>query len=108
MERVQPEAACPPCALHLRLHGSGGSPLGAICGRGDLDPAHPMAAGCFDTKVATHAMARRREALGVVGPTTDGGRLRPFDWRGASGPAAATPHAGQPRRFHYHFELLAP
>jgi hypothetical protein len=30
---------------------SGNSPFGAICSRGDLDPAHPKASGCNDAKV---------------------------------------------------------
>jgi len=30
---------------------SGGSPYGALCGRGDLDPEHPRLSGCYDTKV---------------------------------------------------------
>jgi Phospholipase B len=46
------------------------SSLGAICGRGDVDGAHPVAYGCYDTKVANFAMAAQRWAAGVVGPTT--------------------------------------
>jgi hypothetical protein len=30
---------------------SGGSAFGAICGRGDVDPATPKASGCNDAKV---------------------------------------------------------
>lgn len=44
------------------LQYSGGSPLGALCGRGDLDPKSPRAYGCYDTKAATWAMALRLEA----------------------------------------------
>jgi hypothetical protein len=32
---------------------SGGSAFGAICGRGDVDPAKPRASGCNDAKVRT-------------------------------------------------------
>ena len=46
------------------------SSLGAICGRGDVNAAHPVAYGCYDTKVANFAMAAQRWAAGVVGPTT--------------------------------------
>lgn len=31
---------------------SGGSAFGAICGRGDIDPAKPKASGCNDAKVS--------------------------------------------------------
>ncbi|KAI7844422.1 hypothetical protein COHA_002016 [Chlorella ohadii] len=41
---------------------SGGSLLGALCGRGDLEPLSPRAYGCYDTKAATWAMALRLEA----------------------------------------------
>ena len=46
------------------------SSLGAICGRGDVNAAHPVAYGCYDTKVANFSMAAQRWAAGVVGPTT--------------------------------------
>lgn len=34
---------------------SGGSAFGAICGRGDVDPAKPKASGCNDAKVSSFA-----------------------------------------------------
>lgn len=83
---------------------SGGSPLGAICGRGDLDPSHPRPYGCIDTKVTNHSMAARREAFAVNGPTTAGGALPAFQWRGSS--AEGTAHMGQPQRYDYRFELM--
>lgn len=46
------------------------SSLGAICGRGDVNSARPVAYGCYDTKVSNFGMAARRWAAGVVGPTT--------------------------------------
>ena len=48
---------------------SGGSPYGALCGRGDLDSEHPRLSGCYDTKVTSFGMATRREAFAVNGPT---------------------------------------
>ena len=199
---------------------SGGSPLGAICGRGDLVSSHPKAYGCYDTKVTRWSMALQRKALGggwpaaaavagegglpllchyqrgsasrtglktallpviykpavlpplfgrdlgcaiwlaappgcvaaqahmcssppptlhthtindpctrpasldgmlwlalaclgpalaaVVGPTTDGGRLPPFDWSEHKHLASQTQHIGQPSRFDFAFELLTP
>ena len=50
---------------------SGGSPYGALCGRGDLDPDHPRLSGCYDTKVTSFSMATRREAFAVNGPTRE-------------------------------------
>jgi len=36
---------------------SGGSPYGAICSRGDLDPNYPRAGGCYDTKVTNFELS---------------------------------------------------
>ena len=55
---------------HRCMQYSCNSSLGAICGRGDVNAAHPVAYGCYDTKVANFAMAAQRWAAGVVGPTT--------------------------------------
>lgn len=44
----------------------------------------------------------------VVGPTTDGGRLPPFDWSEHKHLASQTQHIGQPSRFDFAFELLTP
>jgi len=35
---------------------SGGSAFGAICGRGDVDPAKPKASGCSDAKVGVKTL----------------------------------------------------
>ncbi len=45
-------------------------------------------------------------ALAVNGPTTAGGRLPPFEWRGEAAETVA--HIGQPARFDYEFELMTP
>lgn len=47
-----------PCVLQF----AGGSPLGALCGRGDWDPSSPRLYGCYDTKVTTWSLAQRLEA----------------------------------------------
>jgi hypothetical protein len=40
----------------------------------------------------------------VNGPTTAGGKLPPFEWRGKVAERVA--HIGQPDRFDYRFELM--
>jgi len=60
---------------------SGGSPWGAICSRGDLDPTNPRPDGCYDTKVSDLSMARNRVALAINGPTRGTG-LGVFEWKG--------------------------
>lgn len=44
--------------------------------------------------------------LAVNGPTTAGGRLPPFEWKGEM--AQRVQHIGQPRKFDYDFELMTP
>ncbi|GAB4819731.1 hypothetical protein N2152v2_006777 [Parachlorella kessleri] len=85
---------------------SGGSPTGAICARGDLDPRNPRPYGCIDTKATHYRMALQRQAYAVNGPTTAGGRLPPFEWKGEAAERVA--HIGQPARFDYDFELMTP
>ena len=63
-------AAVPLTCAVSAVQYSRNSSLGAICGRGDVNAAHPVAYGCYDTKVANFAMAAQRWAAGVVGPTT--------------------------------------
>ena len=36
---------------------SEGHPICAVCGRGDLDPANPVARGCYDAKVTSYRLA---------------------------------------------------
>ncbi len=38
------------------------------------------------------------------GPTTAGGKLPPFEWKGEAAERVA--HIGQPKRFDYQFELM--
>ena len=52
--------SCRCCSLQY----SAGTPLGAICGRGDLHPEKPRAYGCIDTKVTNAMMAKSLEAEG--------------------------------------------
>lgn len=49
---------------------SHGSPLAAVCARGDLDAALPDARGCFDTKVTSYELALELQADAITGPTT--------------------------------------
>lgn len=49
---------------------SHGSPLAAVCARGDLDTALPDARGCFDTKVTSYELALELQADAITGPTT--------------------------------------
>ena len=65
---------------------SGGTPLGAICGRGDLDPDKPRAYGCIDTKVTNFLSARNLEAEG-------GEPLGREESRVTGGREGASPHA---------------
>jgi hypothetical protein len=63
---------------------SGNSPFGAICSRGDLDPAHPKASGCNDAKVsgaggqlsATHI----RSSYNACGILDDAGSAMPHSF----------------------------
>ena len=50
---------------------SWGSPVAAVCARGDLESADAAASGCFDTKVTSHDMALRMQVEVVTGPTTE-------------------------------------
>ena len=54
------------CAVQL----SHGSPLAAVCARGDLDNTLPDARGCFDTKVTSYELALELQADAITGPTT--------------------------------------
>lgn len=57
------------CSLAVQL--SHGSPLAAVCARGDLDTALPDARGCFDTKVTSYKLALGLQADAITGPTTE-------------------------------------
>lgn len=50
---------------------SSGSPVAAVCSRGDLERKDPLATGCFDTKVTSYDMALRMQVDAVAGPTTE-------------------------------------
>jgi hypothetical protein len=63
-----------------------GSPVEAVCSRGDLPPAGPgwghvslSPRGCYDGKVTRATLARKLQAEVVNGPTTSHG-LPPFSW----------------------------
>eukprot|EP00775_Hariotina_reticulata_P010288 gene10288-10447_t len=84
---------------------SDGSPFGAICGRGDLDPAHPKASGCNDAKVTSYKLAMMNMAEVVNGPTLgDRDALGPFSW--SKFPELA--HRGMPDSFDFSFEPQQP
>ena len=72
---------------------SGSSPWNTLCSRGDLDPTHPRAAGCYDAKVTSHALALALGAEAVSGPTDDG--VAPFSWK--AWPEVA--HRGMPNSY---------
>ena len=50
---------------------SWGSPVAAVCARGDLESADAAPSGCFDTKVTSYDMALRMQVDAVAGPTTE-------------------------------------
>ena len=56
------------------------SPVAAICARGDLDPTHPKAYGCYDAKLTNYQLALKNGAeVGVHAHTRRqgwGGRKR--------------------------------
>ena len=83
---------------------SEGKALNAICGRGDLDEAKPRAYGCYDSKVANYAMARRLAAEGIVGPAGKEAGLPSFEW--VEGRFTEVSHQGQPDVFDFTFEPL--
>jgi hypothetical protein len=83
---------------------SKGNPIYAICGRGDLSEEAPETRGCYDTKVTTYEMAKRRAASAVNGPTRGTGNLAPFFWP-EDDPQV---HQGQPTSFDFDFEIMQP
>ena len=83
---------------------SKGNPIYAICGRGDLSDEAPETRGCYDTKVTTYEMAKRRAASAVNGPTRGTGNLDPFFWP-EDDPQV---HQGQPTSFDFDFEMMQP
>lgn len=85
---------------------SNGSAWGAICGRGDVDPAAPRASGCNDAKVTSYKLALKNAAEAVNGPTTGTGQsISPFQWSQGWGNVA---HKGMPDVFDFDFELQLP
>jgi len=82
---------------------SGGSPMGAICSRGDLDPKNPVAGGCYDTKVTNFKMAKEMRSEAVNGPTAQGQPV--FRW---TNEFASVSHVGQPQEFDFKFEEQRP
>ena len=87
---------------------SRGSALGAICGRGDIDPARPRAAGCYDTCVTNWKMGQQLAALGVNGPPGSAEGLIPFQWSAQPQQLQLVAHRGQPDLFDFVFEELSP
>ena len=55
----------------MALQVSWGSPVAAVCARGDLESADAAPSGCFDTKVTSYAMALRMQVDAVAGPSTE-------------------------------------
>ena len=95
---------------------SGGDPVAAICGRGDLeDPSSSssagmnkrQASGCFDAKVTSWSRASRLDADAVAGPTTAGGTLPPFSWKDDP-EFEKVPHRGLPEVFDFEYERFRP
>ena len=94
---------------------SGGDPVAAICGRGDLEgdrsssagTSKRQASGCFDAKVTSWSRASRLDADAVAGPTTAGGTLPPFSWRDDP-EFEKVPHRGLPEVFDFEYERFGP
>ena len=96
---------------------SGGDPVAAICGRGDLEkersssssavPSKRQASGCFDAKVTSWSRARGLDADAVAGPTTAGGTLPPFSWKDDP-EFERVPHRGLPEVFDFEYERFSP
>ena len=99
---------------------SGGDPVAAICGRGDLEAPsgggggggsgganRRQASGCFDAKVTSWSRASRLDADAVAGPTTAGGTLPPFSWRDDP-EFEKVPHRGLPEVFDFEYERFRP
>ena len=81
-----------------------GDPYAAVCSRGDLATEHPLAKGCFDSKVTSSRLARQRAAWVVNGPTHNA-YIQPFAW---SEEFRNTPHRGQAAVFNFSWELQVP
>lgn len=64
---VKAACACRPCTPPFRaLQLSENHPLCAICARGDLDPANPVARGCYDSKTTSWSLAMQVRRLPAV------------------------------------------
>ncbi|KAK3804159.1 hypothetical protein RRG08_047627 [Elysia crispata] len=83
---------------------SEGNPIFTICARGDLDSKKPSPFGCYDTKVATVAMARQNRADIIGGPTLGSG-LQPFSW---TGNFSKYSHQGLPETYNFSFISVQP
>lgn len=110
-------------APHFTLHTphytqfSYGSPMEAVCSRGDLRPADDdgwgmdapftVAKGCFDGKVTNYRLASRLQSEVVNGPTRSHG-LPAFSWEDwkANTNKNVSVH-GHPEVFDYDWERMA-
>jgi hypothetical protein len=84
---------------------SKGSPMNAICSRGDLEST-PSLGGCYDTKVTDYEMAMQMTSLAISGPTYQDQPI--FSWRNFPNVSFHAPHYGQPVEFNFPFVRMAP
>ena len=82
---------------------SEGNPTFTICSRKDFSKT-PTPLGCYDTKVATVAMARQNRADIIGGPTLGSG-LQPFSW---TENFSKYSHQGLPETYNFSFISVQP
>jgi hypothetical protein len=87
---------------------SGNDVWGTLCARGDLDAARPVAYGCMDVKVTSHALAMDQSAWAVSGPSTDAGSLAAFSWSKTSAAGSREGHRGMIDTYNGRLELQHP
>jgi hypothetical protein len=71
-------------------------------------PRAPRPRRSYDTKVTSWRLALQLQADAVNGPTRDLGELPAFTWDDVGAPSQAPLHEGQPPRFDFEFERMAP
>lgn len=86
---------------------TGNDVWGTLCARGDLDPAKPVAYGCMDVKVTSHALAMEQTAWAVSGPSTHSG-LAAFSWSQTSAAGSREGHRGMIDTYNGKLEIQRP
>eukprot|EP00928_Gymnodinium_smaydae_P040285 TRINITY_DN27340_c1_g3_i3.p1 TRINITY_DN27340_c1_g3~~TRINITY_DN27340_c1_g3_i3.p1 ORF type:complete len:541 (-),score=65.37 TRINITY_DN27340_c1_g3_i3:205-1827(-) len=85
-----------------------GDSCSQIACRGDLaaEPSMRAAFGAIDAKYTSATLNRMGKAVIVSGPSHDDQAV--FDWSVSKDLAASTPHAGQPSRFNFGWQVVGP